>query len=371
VRLLRDYSRFAKRFFPRLAGVVKRLQLPSVVQVGSALADVVRRFPWAFLMAALGVGSAIVFLEHAHEAGEPPWLAIRLILTAGVGLPLAIAVELLAEAGGFPPVRRRLAELAGAAVTGLFFLDLPGAGELAPETVYIRTVVLALGLHFVIAFAPVAGRAGEADFWDFNWRLFLRFWLGALYSAVLYLGLVAAVASASQLFDLKIRPERYGELWCIVVGLFNTCFVLHGMPRPAARPPGEGSYPRGLSVFAQFALAPLVVVYLAILYPYAGKIIVQRAWPNGWVSLPILCLAVAGILAALFLHPIRQKPEERWAAWYWRWFFRALLPLTVLLYLAVRIRCSPAGSRACRPITGGRRTARSAGCRRRSRPWAC
>ncbi|MFA5058154.1 MAG: DUF4153 domain-containing protein, partial [Opitutaceae bacterium] len=99
----------------------------------------------------------------------------------------------------------------------------------------------------------------------------------------------------------------------------------------------------GLSMFAQFALAPLVVVYLAILYPYAAKIIWLRAWPNGWVSLPILCLAVAGILAALFLHPIRQKPDERWAAWYWTWFFRALFPLTVLLYLAVRVRVSEYG----------------------------
>jgi len=322
---------------------VKRLQLPSVVQVGAALADVVRRFPWALFMAALGTGSAITMVELAHGADGPPWLAVRLILTAGVGLPLAIAVELLAEAGGLTAVRRRLAELAGVAAAGLYFLSLPGTQELAPEAVYIRAVVLALGLHFVVAFAPVAGRAGEAEFWDFNWRLFLRFWLGALYSAVLYLGLVAAVASASQLFDLKIRGERYGELWFLVVGLFNTGFVLHGTPRPAGRPPEEGAYPRGLSVFAQFALAPLVVVYLAILYPYAGKIIVQRAWPNGWVSLPILCLAVAGILAALFLHPIRQRPDERWAAWYWRWFFRALFPLTVLLYLAVRVRVGEYG----------------------------
>jgi hypothetical protein len=96
-------------------------------------------------------------------------------------------------------------------------------------------------------------------------------------------------------------------------------------------------------MFAQFALAPLVVAYLAILYPYGVKIALLRTWPNGWVSLPILCLAVAGVLAALLLHPIRENPEERWAAWYWRWFFRAFLPLTVLLYLAVRVRIGEYG----------------------------
>jgi hypothetical protein len=61
------------------------------------------------------------------------------------------------------------------------------------------------------------------------------------------------------------------------------------------------------------------------------------------VALPILCLAVAGILAALLLHPIRENAEERWAAWYWRWFFRAFLPLTALLYLALRVRIGEYG----------------------------
>lgn len=322
---------------------MKRLRLPSVVQVGFAVGELLRRFPWTVFMAALGTGAAITLVESAAAAPDTPWPAIRVLLTALVGLPATLAAALLAEALNFSPARRRIVEGVVVLLAGCYFLYLPDAAEHATQAFYIRTALWVLGLHFVIAFVPAVTRAGEEEFWNFNWRLFLRFWLGALYSAVLFVGLIAAVASATRLFEVKIEPRRYFELWVVIVGLFNTCFVLRGVPRVGGAEAEGVNYPRGLNVFAQFALAPLVVAYLAILYPYAVKIIVSRTWPNGWVSLPILYLAVVGVLAALFLHPIRQTPNERWAGWYWRWFFRVLLPLTVLLFLAIHVRVGEYG----------------------------
>ena len=323
---------------------MKRFRLPSVVQAGVAMREVFRRFPWAVFMAAAGTGAAVTLVEVERTGWDATtWTVVRVLLAALVGLPLAIAAEFFAAARNFSERRRMAVGLSSPVASALYFASLPGAWEHVPEAVYIRTGVLVLGLHLVVAYLPFAGRALEGEFWSYNWRLFLRFWLGGLYSAVLYVGLVAAVASASQLFDLKIKGERYAELWLVVVGLFNTCFFLHGAPRKLVGDPEGQAYPRGLRMFAQFALAPLVVVYLAILYPYAAKIVWVHEWPKGCVALPILCLATAGILAALFLHPIREEAEERWAAWYWRWFFRALFPLTVLLYLALRVRTSEYG----------------------------
>lgn len=322
---------------------MKQFRLRSLAQVGAGLVEVFRRFPWVLFMAAAGTGAAIALVELGHRTDAAQWWAARVVLAALVGLPLAIATEFFAAARSFSAPRRLAVGLVAPAAAALYFLSLPSAWDHVPEAVFIRTAALALGLHLVVACAPYAGRPLEAEFWAYNWRLFLRFWLGALYSAVLFVGLAAAVASASQLFDLKVKGERYAELWLVVVGLFNTCFFLHGTPREFGRAAEAPAYPRGLRMFAQFALAPLVVVYLAILYPYAAKILWLREWPNGWVALPVLCLATAGILAALFLHPIRQEAEERWAAWYWRWFFRALFPLTVLLYLALRVRTGEYG----------------------------
>jgi hypothetical protein len=323
---------------------MKRFSLPTLAGIATALGAVIVRFPGTILAAGAGVGAAITLAELEGADTDAHWQMGRVLIVALLALPLTLALRLAAEARGCSRARGLLLDAAGLAAALAYGLGLPSSLLQIHQALFIRTAILVLGMHFLVALAPaLRPGGGEAAFWEFNWRLFLRFWLAALYSAVLFVGLALAVGSASRLFDLKIKPERYAELWIVIVGLFNTCFFVHGVPRAGGGGAATPDYPRGLRMFAQVALAPLVVAYLAILYPYAAKIALLRAWPNGWVSLPILCLAVAGILAALLLHPIREKPEERWAAWYWRWFFRAFLPLTVLLYLAVRVRIDEYG----------------------------
>jgi hypothetical protein len=56
------------------------------------------------------------------------------------------------------------------------------------------------------------------------------------------------------------------------------------------------------------------------------------------VSELILALAVAGILALLLIHPLRQSPENTWMRTFVRWFYRALLPLLGLLAVAIGTR---------------------------------
>ena len=323
---------------------MKLPRLPTLAGIAAATGAVIVRFPGTILTAGVGVGAAISLLEIQGADPVAPWFAGRVLITALLALPLTLALRIAGEARGVSRAHGLGHDVLGLAVAAAYGFGLPHSPAQIHEALFIRTAVLVVGMHFLVAVAPaLRPGGGEAEFWDFNWRVFLRFWLSGLYAAVLFVGLALAVGSASQLFDLKIKPVRYGELWVVIVGLFHTCFCIHGIPRPAAGPEAPAAYPRGLRMFAQFALAPLVVAYLAILYPYAAKIALLRTWPNGWVSLPILCLAVAGILAALLLHPIRAAPEERWAAWYWRWFFRALLPLTALLYLAVRVRIGEYG----------------------------
>ena len=323
---------------------MKLPRLPTLAGIARATGEVIVRFPGTILAAGVGTGTAIAMLEMEGVDPAAHWFAGRVLITAFLALPLTLALRIGGEARGISRAHALGHDVFGLAAALAYGFGLPHSPAQIHEALFIRTAILASGMHFLIAVAPAARPGGgEAEFWEFNWRVFLRFWLSALYSAVLFVGLALAVGSASQLFDLKVKPVRYAELWVVIVGLFNTGFCIHGIPRPATGPEAPAAYPRGLRMFAQFALAPLVVVYLAILYPYAAKIALRHAWPNGWVSLPILCLAVAGILAALLLHPIRAAAEERWAAWYWRWFFRALLPLTALLYLAVRVRVGEYG----------------------------
>ena len=85
-------------------------------------------------------------------------------------------------------------------------------------------------------------------------------------------------------------------------------------------------------------LTPLCVLYAVILFAYIGKIALAAKWPDGWVAMPTLVFAALGLVGYLIARPARDMTDERWAGWFCRLFPAVLLPLSVVLLLAMRIR---------------------------------
>jgi hypothetical protein len=94
-------------------------------------------------------------------------------------------------------------------------------------------------------------------------------------------------------------------------------------------------YPEGLKVFAQYILAPIVVVYLVILTMYLGKVLITQEWPSGWIGWLVSSVAAAGIFSLLLVYPIAERAENRWVKTYGRGFYVVLLPSIVMLWLAI------------------------------------
>ena len=172
---------------------------------------------------------------------------------------------------------------------------------------------------------------------------FSGFLTAALYSGVLYLGLSLAMFAVDNLFEIKIPDNRYGQLWVFMAGIFNTWFFLAGIPNNLSSLNEESDYPKGLKVFTQYVLIPLVVVYLIILYGYALKIIINWDWPRGWVANLILGFSAVGILSLLLVRPIQKQVENKWIRRFSKWYYIALAPLVVMLFLAVWQRVSEYG----------------------------
>jgi uncharacterized protein DUF4153 len=86
-----------------------------------------------------------------------------------------------------------------------------------------------------------------------------------------------------------------------------------------------------------------VTLYLVILYAYLFKIIFTAHWPSGWVSWLVLGFAVAGIFALLLIYPLRKEAANLWINSYSRFFYLALFPLIVLLWIAIWKRISAHG----------------------------
>ena len=336
------------------------MRFPSLQSLAVGAWQTFRRFPIAILLAlkatVLGIwwthlseNYARRYVDLGVETRAWPlqwyWNAI---VSCYLGMLLSVALTKWAEKRqqrqGEQGVRGerflRIGLQAGVlALTALYYWSLPA--EYSAQMV-TRTVVLALGLHWLIAVIGF-GRGEVNGFWVFNKRLFLRVLTTYLYSIVLYIGVSLALLAVDKLFNVDVRSEVYEECWWVLGGLFSVWFFLAGFPKTYENPGEISDYPRGLKIFTQYVLLSLVTVYLLILYAYMIKIILTRHWPAGWVAWMVMVFSVAGILSLLLIYPLRNLENNTWIRGYTRFFYQALLPLIILLFTAIYKRIGPYG----------------------------
>ncbi|MES2732976.1 MAG: DUF4153 domain-containing protein [Bacteroidota bacterium] len=313
------------------------MKLPSLQHLANQVTTVLTRFPLTVLSSVLG---AIAFTAMSHaKYPHPDWM-LKLFITSFLALPLTLSLHLVAERYHFPRWQKILLSGIACALMAWYYLTLPSNFDQFTAT---RFFLFFIGLHLLVAFCPYSPKSEANSFWQYNKRLFLRILLAALYSLVLYGGMALALLAIDKLFDIRIQSEWYATLAAMVLGVFNTCFFLAGVPHPEDSLENTDAYPKGLLLFTQFVLLPLVTVYLTILYFYSGKILILQTLPKGWVSYLVLGFSIAGILSLLLIHPIRTREGNRWIQTFGRWFYIALFPLIVLLFVAISERLSAYG----------------------------
>jgi hypothetical protein len=300
--------------------------------LGASVGAGVRRFPLALAAGLAGgvAGALVIARPHGDQA-----LARTVLLTCWLGVSGFLALALAAERAASGRVARLGWPLAGIGVLAGAFSVLWRHHE--DEWLFIRFALWLAVVHALVALAPLAGRRPRGDFRAFNLMLFSRTALALLLTHVLCAGLCFALMAVKQLFDVPLPNDVYPQLWFLLMGVFNTAYVLAGIPRHWDRLGDAPRSPPALDVLARHVLLPLSVLYLAILYVYSAKIIIVREWPRGWVSAPVIVFAAVGLLTVLLLGPERQA-ASRFVRAYCRGFFFALLPLVVLLFLAISRR---------------------------------
>ncbi len=313
----------------------------SISKINEAFLSTAKRFPLVVLVALLGTIAAVLLVNF--ETQDPDPFLVRLLMCCALGLPLFIAIQLLNERLQSGPVYKAGLKVIGLILLILYFFYLPGSFKQFPAYYFVEFAIINLGLHFLVAIIPYLLNYSNNGFWQYNKSLFIRILLAALYSAVLYIGLSVAILSMQNLFDIDIDPKRYFQLWIIILGFFNTFFFLSGVPENFIRLEKEKEYPKGLKIFTQYVLVPLVSVYMLILYAYMLKIVIQGVWPKGWVSMLILSFSVVGILAILLLFPVKNASENKWIQTFSRIYYFILVPLIIMLFLAIGIRVNEYG----------------------------
>lgn len=319
------------------------MRLPSIDQLIAHTLASVRRFPYVILAAVLSAVTHLSWLE-----GPVDLLAVLtrsgdggdLLVASSLAIPLYIALRLAQERGLIS------GRWAGALRVGFLAALLAIVwqwDDWGDQVRALRYVQLSLGAHLLVAFVPFV-RTGELNgFWQYNRTLFLRALITGIYSAVLFAGLAIALLAIEQLFGVDMYNDAYMDLLLTIGFVFTTWFFVAGVPGDLGALESVDDYPRGLKLFAQFVLIPLVTIYLTILTVYFGKVLLTTEWPSGWIGWLVSSVSVAGILSILLTHPIRGREENRWMATYGRWFWIVMMPAILMLLVAIWKRIAQYG----------------------------
>ena len=307
-----------------------KIKLPSFQSLWHSFTSVIRRFPLQVLCAII----ATVALCYVVDPDSKNYVerTIRFICMCNLALTLLLALDLYAEVNQLGKSKQwGLRMLALLICTALYFLLHPDRYK---ADVY-RIALFAFAFHLLVAFAPFVGRDCINGFWQYNKTLFLRFLISVLYAAVLYGGLAVALLAVDGLFNADITWKVYVRLFAVVGAGFTTVFFLAGVPVDFKALDEDHSYPKGLKIFTQYVLIPLMTIYLLILLVYEVKIALEWQLPKGIVSLLILGYSTFGILSLLLIHPIKNKEGNGWMRIFSKFFYVMMIPLVFLLLLAV------------------------------------
>ncbi|HSG82258.1 MAG TPA: DUF4153 domain-containing protein, partial [Gemmatimonadota bacterium] len=315
-----------------------KTRFASIVNLARNAGATVERFPLSILAAAGAAIAAHLLVGVDFDDADP---MVAVIVTCVLGISLLFALRMLCDDRPWPRLAQLAVQLAGLIALGIFYLTLSVPLRGAD---WYRFFLLMAATHLFASFAPFIGRSDEVNgFWQYNKTLLLRGALAALYSGVIYVGLALAVLACDTLLGFDVEDRAYARLWFWIAYLYSAWFFLAGIPRDVRALNRTTDYPTGLRIFAQYALIPLIGVYLVILYAYLVKIVIQWELPNGWVTYPVMGVTIAGWLALLLVYPIRDQVENAWIKAYTRFFSWALYPLIALVIIAIWTRIAEYG----------------------------
>lgn len=312
------------------------MKLPSLTHLLNQLKQVFTRFPLQLVITITAVAVAFILTDAKAENEN---FLVKLLLGCLLAFTSSLAGYLYAQSRQLTIFVSWLIQGFAVLVSSLIVIWLK---PFLWEKDILLLGFFVLCFHLAVSYAAFTRANDVLEFWHFNKTLFLRFLTAALYSLVIMLGLFAALGAIGILFDITIKSSTYLKIAAFAGIGFNTLFFLAGVP-DVGKQSHEKGYPKGLKIFTQFVLIPLMTVYLIILFLYEIKIILAWELPKGYVSVLILAYAVFGILSLLLVYPIKNLEENKWIGWFSKFFYLMMLPLLVLLALAIYKRVSDYG----------------------------
>jgi hypothetical protein len=287
------------------------------------------RFPVSSLCA---LAFAVLVILNIHDVvGDGDWFGRALICLALVFFGAGV-LTLMGEAYQWHRARVHGATAAFFAVSAGMVVMSGATDELA-----LFTVLWLSGLFLMIGVSPYLKGGDSLSLWFFNETINIGV-LTSLFAGVVWgAGLSGALGAVDLLFGVDIDGDFYATIWVLIGFLFIPLYALSWVPQRFSFTDADCHAPPQVAFIINWILAPLVVLYLVILYAYFIKLVVTRTLPIEMASWLIAGFGGAGVLTYLCGWPLRDTggPMLRFVC---RYFFWAMIIPAILQLWAIGLR---------------------------------
>ena len=297
----------------------------------------IRRFPATLGFSAATAIMLIIVNELEPTAGKDILdILKRIAMILALGIPLSLCITHIFERKEkIKPSARILTCLAGGAALILYYFFLLPDFMMVPVTRYIA-VSTALYITFILL--PYFYK--RENFELYVMKLFIRFWVTALYSGVLFAGMAAILFTIDKLLQINVDEKMYLYVWLLIAGVFAPAFFLGGMPS-FTQHMEKDDYSKLLRILLLYIIMPLITVYTAILYIYFAKAIITLQWPEGLVAHLVLWYSVISAAVIFLTSPLNEI--NKWVRTFIFWFVKLILPILVIMFISIGIRINAYG----------------------------
>ncbi|MBN2788607.1 MAG: DUF4153 domain-containing protein [Candidatus Delongbacteria bacterium] len=315
---------------------IKKISFQNIVE---GIKNVFQRFPLPVLFSVITCVLFILEIESGYKYHYKEHI-LKAIFVSILGFMLSLAIKLFSEKKEYSLNLRSVINILMVAFMIYLYFTLPLKFR---ERDFIVMTIFYLSTFMGLMFAYIRKEDSEPDFGRYNVDMIIRIVVSMIFAQILFFGIVSAIFAIEQLFDFGIHENLYGDIFAVVSTLFAPMYFLAGVPDRKEKSLESYEFPKAMKVLTIYILLPMVIGYIGILYVYMFKVIFTQDWPKGIVSYLIISFSFVGINSLILSSPLKKSEKYKGLETYTKYFFRALIPLIIMLFFAISKRVGQYG----------------------------
>ncbi len=301
-----------------------------------------KRFP-ATICFTVALTAYLLFLTWAEtdEIGKRLKFAIGYYLSAGCVLTLSL--RLWGE-----EFKRRRNKIAAQIVAhtllaaDLLYLLLMPEERFGMESGLGHASILT-ALCLTLPVLPFFREQDDTASWNFTLQLIHHACAAILIGLLMTGGLSLLAASLDALFGIDVKSEVYLTFWILCSQLLGTLLFLGRIPHGNGKHERTAHTSEFLNKVIRYLLLPLSGCYLAVLYGYTVKILVEMQLPDGWITKLVTTLMLGCLCMEAGFYPAIRQDGRKLEQTVARWLPILILPMVALMSIAIGRRMADYG----------------------------